>query len=347
MTVRDFGITTTGENTQVITLSDDDGLTVQVTDYGATLVGLWAPDRDGTRADVLLGFDSVAGYEGPANAYFGATVGRVANRIAGAWFAVDGHSYRLAANEGPNHLHGGSRQSLDRVVWRLVERDRSSVRFQHVSPAGTEGYPGTLSVWATYTVRDTTLTIHYAATTDAAGPVNLTNHMYLNLAGAGADTVLDHQLELAASAYTPVGADLIPTGDVEPISGGPLDFRSPRRLGERIADLAAPTGPDGYDHNLVLDGDNTSPRTVGILTHPPSGRSMRLATDQPCLQVYSANHLPAGTAGKNGQIYGPHAALCLEPQQFPNAVHCPDFPSVILRPGQTYTHTSSYTFGVT
>lgn len=347
MTVQNFGETAAGQPTHLVTLEDHHGLSAQITDFGATLVALGVPGNDGHTVDVTWGFDSVADYQAADSIYFGATIGRVASRTAGATFTLHGHTHQLTINEGANHLHGGTHQAFDRVLWRLVDHDQHSARFHHVSVNGSEGYPGTVSVWATYELADGVLTIRYEATTDVATPLNLTNHTYFNLAGAGASTILDHVLELAAQAYTPVDARMLPTGEVTTVAGTPLDFTTPRRVGERIEELARPPGPGGYDHNLVLNGSAGTLRPAAILRHVPSGRTLRVSTNQPCLQLYSAHNLSGTIQGKASQIYVPHGALCLELQQYPDAVNQAAFPSIILRPEETYRHISRYAFTTT
>jgi aldose 1-epimerase len=331
-----------------VELSNALGHRARLTSYGARLVEMWVPDATGVPADVTLGFDTLAEYQAHAGLYLGCTVGRVANRIANSRFTLNGTTYRLAPNDGPHHLHGGDHRSFDRVTWEVRSRDDGpdgpgSVRFAYVSPDGEEGYPGTLSVTVTYTLTDAgELEIDYRATTDRATPVSLTNHAYWNLAGGGEGTVLDHELWLNASHYTPVGEGLIPTGQIAPVDGTPVDFRVARRIGERIGELAS-TPALGYDHNLVLDGRAGQLRLVARVRHPPTGRTLEVLTTEPGLQFYSGNQI-ARIPGKAGRILERLGGLCLEAQHFPDAVNQPGFPSTILEPGREYRQKTVYRF---
>ena len=337
-----FGETSTGP-AHLFVLANANGLSARVTDYGATLVGLHAPDRDGRFADATAGFEAVAGYQGRENPYFGATIGRVANRIAGASFTLDGKTYRLAANNGPHHLHGGASRSLDKILWGVVEGSGAAIGFTYRSPDGEEGYPGNLDVAVTYTLTQANeLRLDYWATADLATPVNLTNHAYWNLAGHGAGSILDHELTLWAHRYTPTDPLLIPTGDIAPVEGTPFDFTRPRRVGERIAEVAAPAG--GYDHNFVLDGGGEL-KLAARLREPLSGRVLEVHTTQPGVQLYTGNFL-SSERGKGGARYQHHGLLCLEAQHFPDALHHPGFPSIVLRTGEVYRQTTVWRFGV-
>ncbi|MBB5430301.1 aldose epimerase family protein [Nocardiopsis composta] len=339
-----FGRGPGGAEVRVLELDDGRGMRARVTDLGAALVGLEVPDAAGRPADVVLGFDSAEEYAGEANPHMGATVGRVANRVSGAAFELDGVRYRLTANEPPNHLHGGGAGRLGLLVWRVVAADARSVELACESPAGSEGYPGRLSVRAVYRLGGGALEVAYRAETDAATPVNLTNHAYFNLAGAGEEgSVLGHELRVEADRCTPVGAGMLPTGRVEPVSG-PLDLRAARRIGDGVAELAADPVAGGYDHNFVLRGGG-GVRTAAVLGDPVSGRVMELQTDQPCLQVYSGNQVARGLAGKGGRVYGPWGSVCLEPQGYPDAPNRPEFPGAVLRPGEVYERTIRYRFG--
>jgi aldose 1-epimerase len=340
-----FGKTRDGAPVEAYTLKNSHGMVAKVSTLGATLTELHVPDKNGKLADVVLGFDDAAGYQSDANQFFGCTTGRVANRIAKGKFTLDGKEYTLAVNNGPNHLHGGTKRSLDKVVWKAEKvktADGSAVRFTYTSPDGEEGYPGKLEVAVTYTLTDKNeLRIDYSATTDKATPVNLTNHTYFNLVGAGADTVLDHELMIAADHYTPADDTLIPTGKLAPVAGTPLDFTKPTRIGERIEKLAK-TPYLGYDHNYVFPKPDIK-AVAARLRDPASGRTMTLYTDQPGVQFYSGNFLKGGK-GKGGKAYKHQSALCLETQHFPDSVNHPEFPSVILKPGQTYRHTTIFAF---
>lgn len=339
-----FGTTAAGAQARVHTLVGERGVVVRVSDFGATVVGVHLPDRDGEVADVTLGFDAVEGYESGANAYFGATVGRVANRIAHAEFSLDGRRHRLAANEPPHHLHGGAERSFSKVLWQVIDSGNDLVELAYASPAGEEGYPGRVEAIARYQITGTALEVRYRATTDATTPVNLTTHTYWNLSGAGNGTVLDHQVEVRAQAYTPTDDALIPTGGIEPVAGTPLDLRRPARIGDAV-DALVGTPALGYDHNLVLDGPPGTLRLAARVSDPASGRVLELHTDQPGLQLYTGNRLD-GQTGKDGRRYIRHGGLCLEPQHHPDAIHHPRFPSILLEPGDGYEHVSLFRFGV-
>ena len=341
-----FGTTDDGTPVSLFELTSRSGAIVRLTDYGATLVECEIPDRDGILADVVLGFDDVSGYESEDNQYFGCTVGRVANRIRNGRFELDGETYQLATNNDPNHLHGGGDRAFSKVVWDAEPASTvagPAVRFRYVSPAGEEGYPGTLKVSVLYTLtHDGTLRIDYEATTDAPTPVNLTNHAYWNLAGEGAPTVLDHELRLWARYFTPTDETLIPTGAVEPVSGY-LDFTEPRTL-EAGAIALADTPSLGYDHNFVLESPGGALAKAAVLHDPESGRVLEIWTDQPGIQLYSGNFL-FGQRGKDGATYPKNSAVCLETQHFPDSINHPSFPSTVLRPGQTFRSTTEHRFG--
>lgn len=346
-----FGKTKDGHAVELYTLASDQGLVAKVMTRGATLVQLHVPDREGRPADVILGFDNVAGYESEDNQYFGCTTGRVCNRIAKGRFTLDGKEYTLAINNEPNHLHGGVESSFDKVVWKAqpFSNDKGQgVRFTYRSADGEEGYPGNLDVEVTYFLPNDAnrLVISYKATTDRATPVNITNHAYFNLAGAGSATVLEHTLRLNADQYTPTDDTLIPTGKIASVEGTELDFRKPTVIGKRIDPLTS-TGALGYDHNFVLNpaepGQNM--RLAAVLRENSSGRTLRIMTSEPAIQFYSGNFLK-GQKGKEGKTYAHRSALCLETQHFPDSVNQANFPSTILKPGETYESRTSYTFGV-
>jgi aldose 1-epimerase len=318
---------------------------------GATLVQLHIPDKSGEVADVVFGFDSVAGYESEGNAYFGCVAGRVANRIAKGKFKLDGKEYTLAINNDPNHLHGGGERSFDKVVWdaRPYDNERGQgVVFSYTSPDGEEGYPGTLTAKVNYFVPHdhNLLSIRYSATTDKATPVNLTNHAYFNLSGQGSPTIHDHLLRINADSYTPVDDTLIPTGEIAPVAGTPLDFRKPTKIGARIEKLED-TAALGYDHNFVLKEIPTGQkmRLAAVLTDPKSGRVMRISTTEPGVQFYSGNFLD-GVKGKDGATYAHQSGLCLETQHFPDSIHHDHFPSTVLRPGEKYESHTVFNFSV-
>jgi aldose 1-epimerase len=341
-----FGKTADGEAVDEFVLTNAHGLTVSVISRGATIRQILAKDRDGKVADIVNGFDDVAGYEGEGNQYFGCTTGRVCNRIAKGKFTLDGKEYTLAANNEPNHLHGGVKRSLDKVVWkgRIIEPKKGvGAAFSYTSPDGEEGYPGKLKVSVRYVLTDDNkLTIRYSATTDAATPVNLTNHAYFNLAGAGSPTVLDHKLQLEADQYTPTDETLIPTGKLADVEGTVLDFRKSTRIGDRIEELTD-TAALGYDHNYVLRNQTGKNALAATLKDPSSGRVLKIYTQEPGIQFYSGNFLN-GQKGKGGKAYAHRAALCLEDQHYPDSVNQPSFPSTILKPGDKYTKATVYEF---
>ncbi|MCA8951757.1 MAG: galactose mutarotase [Planctomycetes bacterium] len=332
---RPFGIRQDGQPSTLWTLRAKN-LEIDVTDHGATLVAVRAPDAAGTLGDVILGFDDVSGYQSEANQYFGCTTGRVCNRIAKGQFTLDGYTYHLAINNGPNHLHGGKERSLDKVHWQaevLSRGNQPAIRFTYRSPDGEEGYPGNLDVAAIYRLDDDGLHFEYEATTDQRTPVNLTNHAYWNLSGEGSKTVLDHELQIDADLYTPTDDTLIPTGAISEVRG-PLDFSKRKVIGERIEQLTA-TAAMGYDHNYVLR-EGSGMRHAATLWNLANGRRIDVVTDQPGLQFYSGNFLH-GQLGKGGKPYPHRSAVCLETQHFPDSVNQPAFPSTILEPGQTYS----------
>jgi aldose 1-epimerase len=347
--MKDFGKTPDGTPVTLYTLKGSRA-TVKVMTYGAIVTELHAPDRQGKTTDVVLGFDTLEGYLS-GHPYFGATVGRVANRIARGTFTLDGHDYTLAVNNGPNSLHGGLK-GFDKVVWKgedVSGPDGPAVKFTYLSKNGEEGYPGNLSVSVTYSLLSSSdseaLRIDYSATTDQATPVNLTNHSYFNLAGAAAGTILGHVLELAADQYTPTDDTLIPTGAIAAVQGTPLDFTAATPIGARINQLKAE--PVGYDHNFVLrDAPDAGkvPRLAARVHEPASGRVLEVRTTEPAVQLYTGNFLDGTLKGKGGVVYRQHQAFCLETQHYPDSVHHPSFPSTILRPGSTYTQTTIYKF---
>ena len=342
--VSDFGKTADGTPVEEFTLTNDTGAIVKLISRGATLKEWHVPDKNGETADVVFGFDDVAGYESPANGYFGCTAGRVANRIAGGKFSIDGNNYTVATNDGPNALHGGLTRSLDKVVWKgepFESADGEGVVFTYISPDGEEGYPGALASKVTYTLTNKNeLKIDYEATTDKPTPVNLTNHAYFNLAGAGAETINDHELMLAADNYTPVDSTLIPTGEIAPVEGTPFDFRDFHAIGERVDQLGSGTGA-GYDHNFVLNNQDGDLALAAKVRDPNSGRVLSVYTTEPGIQFYGGNFLE-GTVGKGGKKYDYRSGFCLETQHYPDSINQNNFPPVVLRPGETYKHTCVY-----
>ncbi len=342
--VSDFGKTADGTPVKAYTITNSKGDIVKLISRGATLVEWHTPDKNGKMDDVVFGFDDIAGYESPAYQYYGAIVGRVGNRIAGGKFTIDGHEYTLNKNEPTNTLHGGVKRSLDKVVWNgepFESKDGQGVVFTYTSPDGEEGFPGNLAMKVTYTLNDKNeLRIDYDATTDKATPVNLTNHAYFNLSGAGSSTINDHELTLNADNYTPVNDALIPTGEIKPVAGTPFDFRTPHKIGERVDQLNYKPGK-GYDHNFVLNRKGPGLSLAAKVRDPKSGRVLTESTTEPGVQFYGGNFLK-GDPGKGGKPYAYRSGFCLETQHFPDSINQPSFPSVVLRPGEKYTNTCVY-----
>jgi aldose 1-epimerase len=346
-----FGKTKDGEAVDLFTLKSEQGLVAKVMTRGATIVQIHVPDKDGNVDDVILGWDDVAGYESEDNQYFGCTTGRVCNRIARGQFELEGQKYSLAINDDPNHLHGGVERSLDKVVWKAkgYSNDRGQgVRMSRTSPDGEEGYPGTLKVTLSFFVPKSAnrISIRYKATTDKATPVNLTNHTYFNLSGAGAKTVLDHSLRLNADSYTPVDDTLIPTGEIASVEDTDLDFRKATRIGRRIKTFDD-ASTIGYDHNFVLNAKDKDKalNLAAVLRHQTNGRVLRVSTTEPGIQFYSGNFLK-GQKGKGGKTYAHRSAVCLETQHYPDSVNQPDFPSIVLQPGETFESTTQLGFTI-
>jgi len=328
---------------QLYTLTNAHGLVARITNYGAIVTELHVPDRAGRLADVVLGFDNLDGYV-KGHPYFGAIVGRVANRIQDAQFTLEGMHYALAANDKPHHLHGGTR-GWDKAVWNATPSETAegpALELTYVSKDGEEGYPGTVTARAVYTLTNNNeLRVERQATTDKTTLVNMAHHGYWNLAGYNSGTILDHELTLYADEYTP-GSPMVPTGEVKPVKGTPFDFTSAKVVGKDLQHAGG--SPIGYDHNFVVRGVPTEFRPVARLKDPRSGRVMTLSANQPGVQFYTANFLDGSVKGK-GATYGQYAALCLETQKFPNAINVPAWQDqVILRPGQTYRHVMVHTF---
>ncbi len=342
----DFGVYN-GSPVKLFTLTNEHGLVLKAMTYGAIITEFHVPDRNGKHADIVLGFDDLKGYVGGNAAYFGATVGRVANRIKNAKFTLEGKPYLLAANDGPHSLHGGNR-GWDKVVWNAKATetpDGPQVTFSYVSPHEEEGYPGNVQASSTYTLtHDDRLRVEMRATSDKTTLVNMVHHSYWNLAGHAAGTIEDHELVLFADEYTPANG-LVPDGSVKRVKGTPFDFRAQKPIGK---DLKAAGGkPVGFDHNWVVNGDPNALRTVATLKHPGSGRTMTLSADQPGVQFYTGNFLDGTARGKGGTAYPQYAGLCLETQKFPNSINVPAWQAqVILKPGATYQHTMVHAFSV-
>jgi aldose 1-epimerase len=339
----EFGQLGDGRRVARFTLDTASGLCAQIVSYGGTLVSLAVPDRAGRLADVVLGFDDLAGYAG-GRGYLGALIGRYANRIAGARFALDGAPHRLAANEGGNQLHGG-RAGFDKAVWRAAARatpDGPTLELDYLSPDGEEGYPGNLSVRATYTLEADALRIDYTATTDRDTVVNLTNHTYWNLAGHAAGSILDHRLVIDAERFAAVGPGQIPTGGLRAVAGTPFDFRRGAAIGARIDD------PDdqlriggGYDHSFAIDGAHGALRRAARVVEPTSGRVLEVLTTEPAVQFYAGNYLD-GMRGKAGAAYHRRTGFCLETQHHPDSPNQSAFPSTTLRAGARHRSTTVY-----
>ena len=316
-------------------------MTLTLSEYGARILALDVPDREGTFGDVVLGHDDLAGYAA-GKAYFGATCGRFANRIAAARFPLDGRVVQLSANEGPNHLHGGH-SGFDRKIWRgEADADGLGVRFSLVSPDGDEGYPGTLTASAAYRIAGSQLLIEMRAETDAPTIVNIVNHAYWNLSAGRSPTIADHRLTVDADQYLPVGDGQIPTGEMRAVEGTAFDLRSPARIGDGLARLAAAGDDIGFDHALCLRGGGL--RFAARLFDPLSGRGFDLSTDQSALQVYAGGKLGPSINGKGGRPIARFGALCLETEAYPDAPNAAQFPSARLDPGEVYLHRMAFRF---
>ncbi len=330
---------------ELFTLSREGAPTVRITNQGAHLVAILAPDRKGVVADVALGYEDAAGYV-TSEGYLGGTIGRYANRIAKGIFTLDGKKYTLACNNAPNALHGGP-TGFDKRLWdaKVVKGpDGEALELRYVSRDGEEGYPGTLTATVVFSLNaDGGLVMDYSATTDAPTIVNLTNHAYFNLAGEGAPTILDHLLTIEADTFTPVDATLIPTGELRPVAGTPFDFRQPVAIGARIdAKNEQLERGHGYDHNFVLRGKMGELRLAARVVEPKSGRVLEVLTTEPGLQFYSGNFLDGSIRGKNGKPHVNRSGFCLEAQHYPDSPNHPEWPSVVLRPGETYRQTTIY-----
>jgi aldose 1-epimerase len=340
-----FGKTPDGLETNLFTCTNSKGASMQVTDYGARLVALHVPDRAGKLANVTLGFDTLEKYIAHT-AFMGCTTGRFANRIAGARFTLDGTEYKLAANIPPNHLHGGVK-GFDRHVWKAAEvrvPEGMGVNFRLVSKEGDEGYPGSLDTSVTILLTDENeLKIDYVATTDKPTILNLTNHAYFNLKGAGVGDILRHNLTINADHYLAVDSEVIPTGKLAPVKGTFMDFTQPHPIGERIAETKFGTLPLGYDHCYVLRGARGTLAQAARVEDPESGRVMEVFTTEPAVQLYTSNYLDGGP--QNGG-FKQHSAFCLETQHYPDAPNHPEFPSTVLRPGEKFQSTTVYKFSV-
>jgi aldose 1-epimerase len=342
-----YGKTADGQEVELYTLSNTNGLETEITTYGGIVVSIKVPDRDGKFDDVVLGFDSLDGYL-KGHPFFGALVGRYGNRIGKAKFTLNGKEYKLAVNNGENSLHGGNK-GFDKVVWKakpVTVKDGVALELSYLSKDGEEGFPGNLSVKVTYTLTNTNeLKIDYSATTDQDTIVNLTNHSYFNLAGQGNGDILAHQLQINADRFTPVDAGLIPTGELRSVKATPLDFTQVAAIGARIGqdDEQLKLGK-GYDHNFVLNGKAGTLRLAAKVVEPTTGRVMEVLTTEPGVQLYTANFLDGSLKGKDGKAYGARSAFCLETQHFPDSPNKPDFPTTVLKKGGRYQTTTVFKF---
>ena len=340
-----FGTTKDGQAVDFYTLTNANGVVAKIITYGALLTELHVPDRNGKMADVVLGFKTLDRYEGD-HPYFGGTIGRVANRIAKGKFRLNGQEYTLAANNGPNHLHGGLR-GFDKRVWKAQPVSVAgvpAVRFTYTSADLEEGYPGALTATVTYTLTHSNeLRLEYTASTDKPTIVNLTNHSYFNLAGDGQGTILDHELTIMADRYTPVDDTLIPTGEIASVRGTVMDFNRATAVGARIKEVPGPA-PGGYDHNYALSHGGGVLAMSATVREPKSGRAMDVLTSEPGVQLYTGTFLDGTITGKAGVPYQKHFGFCLETQHFPDAINHPNFPPVVLQPGRTFKSTTVYRF---
>jgi len=345
-----FGKTVDGTPVEIYTLSNAKGCQARIMTYGGIVQSLKVPDKNGQMGDIVLGYDTLDGYL-TNSPYFGALIGRYGNRIGGAKFTLEGKTYTLAANNGPNTLHGGIK-GFDKVVWKVVKADVGPqgprLELNYLSKDGEEGFPGNLNVTATYTLTDdNALRLDFSATTDQPTLCNLTHHSYFNLAGQGNGDILGDILYINANGFTPVDSNLIPTGEIKPVDGTPFDFRNPTAIGARINsdDQQIKFGP-GYDHNWVI---NKPPGQLGLMARvydPTSGRVMEVFSTEPGLQFYTGNFLDGSITGKDGKVYQRRGALCMEPQHYPDSPNKPQFPSAELKPGETYHNTIEYKFSV-
>lgn len=342
ITEKPFG-TLNNEAITEYTLTNANGMQVGIINYGGAITKILTKDKDGKFGDVVLGYDSIAGFTQKGNPFFGALIGRYGNRIAKGHFTLDGATYTLAPYNNGQSLHGGLK-GYDKVIWKVEKQTGdSSLKLTYLSKDGEEGFPGNLSVEVIYTLTaDDALKIEYAATTDKATPVNLTNHAYFNLSAGKDATILDHELMLNADKYTEVDSFLIPTGKLPAVHGTPMDFTKAKKIGKEIDSVKG-----GYDHNWVINKTGNALESIATLYHAGSGRLMEVFTTEPGVQFYSGNFLDGTlTNTRGGQKYVQHAALCLETQHFPDSPNQPSFPNTILKPGEKYTHTSLYKFSV-
>jgi aldose 1-epimerase len=345
ITSTEFGKTPDGVTARIFTLTNKNGSEARITNFGGIVVSLKTPDRKGAIADIVLGFDSLAGYISSPSPYLGALIGRYGNRIGHARFTLDGVEYKLAANNGENSLHGGTR-GFNQKLWTPRELPDGGLELTYLSKDGEEGYPGNLKAVVDYHLTDSNeLKIDYSATTDKDTVLNLTNHSYFNLKGEGQGNILDHLITLNANRFTPVDAGLIPTGDLRAVSGTPFDFTKSTAIGARIEqnDEQLKLGK-GYDHNWVLNNGGKSLRLAARVLEPSSGRVMEVYTTEPGVQFYTGNFLDGSIKGKGGRAYQQRYGFCLETQHFPDSPNKPQFPSTVLKPGQQFYSTTVFKF---
>ncbi|XP_075720545.1 galactose mutarotase [Rhinoderma darwinii] len=332
-----FGNLSDGKTVEMFLL-ESNFVKAEIISFGCIITRLETKDKHGNFTDIVLGFDSLEGYLNK-HPYFGAVVGRVANRIANGKFSVDGQDYQLPINNGPNSIHGGLK-GFDKVLWKPEEIE-NGVQFSYTSADGEEGYPGELKVLVTYTLLGSELTINYKARTSKTTPINLTNHSYFNLSGQGSENIYDHEIFIDAEHYLPVDDNMIPTGEIVPVQGTCFDLRKPVELGSQIAKLSR----NGFDHNFCLRMTEKQQYCTRVY-HKPSGRVLTVRTTKPGVQFYTANFLDGSLKGKGGAVYPKHSAFCLETQAWPDAVNKPQFPNTLLHPGEEYDQTTWFNFSV-
>ena len=342
-----FGTLVDGKEVKLFTLQNKNGVVTQITNYGGRVVNLWTPDKNGNFDDIVLGYETMEGYLKSNEIYYGALIGRYGNRIGKGMFHLNDTVYKLALNNDENHLHGGI-DGFNNVVWEASQIDEQTLELRYLSPDMEEGYPGNLKVKVKYQLTDDNeLKTEYWATTDKPTPVNLTQHSFFNLKGVGNGDVLDNILQINADFYTPVDKGLIPTGDIAPVEGTPMDFRNPTAVGKRINDdFEQLKFGLGYDHNWVLNQSDSGLTFAAKVVEPVSGRTIKVYTNEPGLQVYTGNFLDGSDSGKGGKTFGYRGAICLETQHFPDSPNKPDFPTTILNPGDEYYSICVYKFGV-
>ncbi len=342
-----FVKTVDGKQTSLWTLTNKNGMELSVTNYGGKVVSLMVPDKNGKLIDVVTGYKSIDEYLNAGEIYFGATIGRYGNRIANGKFSIDGVEYKLDTNNGPNNLHGGNK-GFHAVVWDAKQIDNSTLELTYLAKDGEEGFPGNLNIKVVYKITDNNeFTIEYYGETDKKTVCNLTNHAYFNLSGEGSETALDHILQINADSYTPSNSDLIPLGNLAPVEGTPMDFRTPFVVGERINQEFEPLKFGyGYDHNYVLNKKDGEISHAATLISKVTGIKMEVFTDQPGIQLYSGNWMNGKEIGKKGLAYKYRSAICLETQHFPDSPNQAQFPSTLLEPGQIYRHTTIHKFSI-